>query len=1103
MRKLFLLVMTLGVVFLASAQEKPSSLPSVEELKSLVVQQQRELSESPESASSAASAEALQTIGQVLSAAETLSAQADRFQELLANSDSLLVDLQQQWSTLNQRLKESSADSQARRYINDPSELLDKVATLSEQSAQVNNEIVDLQARQGLIEPEFVEARKELESLRAQLQGINATEAVLTNNKYLALISNTRLQIVNIRKLELELKSHDARLSIARATRDVITLELHHLQKVSTVLAEISNKEKINDVKRVIVDINKRLDSVDTSHPTVSTEAEINRALASNLGILYEHIEKTTALKLKNEAYYQRIGELNQSLNEQLAVLDNDNFLGEILLSLRSEASDIAKDSYASSIHHEHLKTARHEQAKTIKRLGNLDIVFEDSKSEVSTASERRALTTIIKSQRKQLYQEIDKGLKILINELTDLTFTQTKLNTGTSELLSRINEQLLWVATNQPIWLPWFNSFYSATSRLPEIATSGDLTSSLENNKQRSLIASMIALILLAWALVSTSKIKTRLASHSSKINRVGSDSISYTVEALLLTIVLTMRLPIILILAAFVLEASNYETSFEVALSSGLMVASTTWILLDFTRRIFLDNGICQVHFRVDQELCAKIYRSLNSTRIVITILFALSAFISRFSDQQLDDTFGRLVFIITSIFVAWLIKREREIIVYHPSMRDKHGWSVALFNYGFRFLYLGLIALAFASIIGYHYTAVTVSTNLFFTLVSLLSSLLFYVVVLRWILVARKQLLWSQLKAKRAAQMEQEASGATADEGVDYTVESAESQIADVNTIQSQTMALVRLSCTVLILLIIFIIWDDAGPALNAIDNIKFWQETTIINGEAVDESLSLLDIGIAIMVLVLAVAASRNIPGLIEVVALRYTSVDAGTRYAAVTITRYVILMIGMISSFDAMGISWSKIQWLVAAIGVGLGFGLQEIVANFVGGIVVLFERPMRVGDTVTIGGFNGNVTAIRMRTTTVVDWDNKEIIVPNKLFISDSLINWTLSSDVTRLHFTVGVAYGSDTEATLREITAALESHSEVLNEPAYNVFFLEFGDSSLSFEIRAFVSGAARRLPVMHDLHMEIDRRLREANIEIAFPQLDIHLRSDDTRAN
>jgi len=1101
MRILLPLILALGTTMSVAAQEKPSSLPSVDELKILVAEQQRDLSESPESASSAASAEALQTIGQVLSAAETLDAQADRFQELLANSDSLLVDLQQEWSTLNQRLKTTSAESQARRYIDDPSELLDKVAALTEQSTQVNNEIVDLQARQGLIEPEFVEARKELESLRTQLQAVGATEAVLSNNKYLALISNIRLQTVNIRKLELELKSHDARLSIARATRDVITIELHHLQEVSSVLAEISNKKKFDDVKRVISAIGTGLDDIDTTNPTVSTEAEINRALANNLDILYEHIEKTTALKLKNEAYYQRIGELNQSLNEQLAVLDNDNFLGEILLSLRSEASEIAKDSYASSTHHEHLKIARHEQAKTVKRMGNLDLEFEKSKTEISSASDQRALSFIIKNQREQLYQEIDKGLKVLINELTDLTFTQTKLNTGTSELLSRINEQLLWVATNQPIWIPWFNSFYSATSRLPEIASSGDLTSSLENNKQRSLIASMIALILLAWALVSTSKINNRLISHSTKINRVGSDSISYTIEALLLTFILTMRLPIILILAAFVLKASNYETSFEVALSSGLMVASTTWILLDFTRRLFSDNGICQVHFKIDHDLCTNVANSLKSTRIIITLLFGLSAFISRFSDQQLDDTFGRLIFIITSVFVAWLLKRERSIIVYHPSMRDNHGWSMVLFNYGFRFLYLGLIVLALASIIGYHYTAVTISTNLFFTLVAFLTSLLFYVIVRRWILVARKQLLWSQLKAKRAAQAEQEASGATADEGTDHTVDSAESQIADVNTIQSQTMALVRLSCTVFILLLIFIIWDDAGPALNAIDNIKFWQETTIINGEAVDESLSLLDIGIAIMVLVLAVAASRNIPGLIEVVALRYTSVDAGTRYAAVTITRYVILMIGMISSFDAMGISWSKIQWLVAAIGVGLGFGLQEIVANFVGGIVVLFERPMRVGDTVTIGGFNGNVTAIRMRTTTVVDWDNKEIIVPNKLFISESLINWTLSSDVTRLHFTVGVAYGSDTEATLREISAAVESHPEVLSEPAFNVFFLEFGDSSLAFEIRAFVSGAARRLPVMHDLHMEIDRRLREANIEIAFPQLDIHLRSDDTR--
>ena len=166
--------------------------------------------------------------------------------------------------------------------------------------------------------------------------------------------------------------------------------------------------------------------------------------------------------------------------------------------------------------------------------------------------------------------------------------------------------------------------------------------------------------------------------------------------------------------------------------------------------------------------------------------------------------------------------------------------------------------------------------------------------------------------------------------------------------------------------------------------------------------------------------------------------------------------------------------------------------------NFVSGLIILVERPIRVGDTVTVGGVSGTVSQIRIRATTIVDWDNKALVVPNKTFITDQLINWTLTGPVTRLVIKVGIAYGSDTELAHRVLMEVAAGHPMVLEDPAPTVFFLEFGDSALLFEMRVFVYDRLQRLPLTNELHMTIDRVFRERGIEIAFPQLDVRMRSD-----
>jgi potassium efflux system protein len=198
----------------------------------------------------------------------------------------------------------------------------------------------------------------------------------------------------------------------------------------------------------------------------------------------------------------------------------------------------------------------------------------------------------------------------------------------------------------------------------------------------------------------------------------------------------------------------------------------------------------------------------------------------------------------------------------------------------------------------------------------------------------------------------------------------------------------------------------------------------------------------------------------------------------------------------VAGLQFLGMRWSQLQWMVAALTVGLGFGLQEIFANFVSGLILLFERPFRVGDVISVGDLTGRVTRIHTRATTILDFDNREIVVPNKNFITGQLLNWTLSDTMTRIIIKVGVAYGTDPDQVHRLLLQAAAGNPLVQREPEPLSWFIAFGASSLDFELRVFVGTLADRLRVQSELLREIARIFGEHGIEIAFPQMDLHVR-------
>jgi small-conductance mechanosensitive channel len=260
---------------------------------------------------------------------------------------------------------------------------------------------------------------------------------------------------------------------------------------------------------------------------------------------------------------------------------------------------------------------------------------------------------------------------------------------------------------------------------------------------------------------------------------------------------------------------------------------------------------------------------------------------------------------------------------------------------------------------------------------------------------------------------------------------------------------------------------------------------------------DRTISVQMLLIALAALYVTILLSRLLRSLLEEEVFPRRQMDRGVRDSINKLLHYAILALGVLMALSLAGIDLKNFAVLAGALGIGIGFGLQNIVNNFVSGLILLFERPIKVGDMIVLDGEWGTVGKIGLRSTTVETFDESEVIVPNSILVSEKVTNWTLSSEQSRIVVPVGVAYGSDLEKVLRILYEAANQHPQVLDTPPPSAIFTAFGNSSLDFELRVWTSSVSNRLIIKNDLLLYIDRRFREENVEIPFPQRDLHLRS------
>lgn len=287
-----------------------------------------------------------------------------------------------------------------------------------------------------------------------------------------------------------------------------------------------------------------------------------------------------------------------------------------------------------------------------------------------------------------------------------------------------------------------------------------------------------------------------------------------------------------------------------------------------------------------------------------------------------------------------------------------------------------------------------------------------------------------------------------------------------------------------------------WSDLFPVREWLGNL------TLFNRDSADGGLTLLGAVSAVVDAGLCYAVAKPLGAWINLSFFGWNPAERGTRMATLSLVRYLMLGIGVIWAAQELGVAWSDAQWLVAALGVGLGFGLQGIILNFVSGIILLFERPVRVGDMVTIGDADGTITRINIRTTTIVDADRRELIIPNKELVTGRVINWTLTDSVTRMVIPVSVAHGSDPELIQRLLLKAANSIAAVLDDPGPSVYLMGLTESGLTFELRVFTARLDERMPTQHQLRLNINRLFKRHKITIPFPQFDVHLHREHSPA-
>ena len=662
----------------------------------------------------------------------------------------------------------------------------------------------------------------------------------------------------------------------------------------------------------------------------------------------------------------------------------------------------------------------------------------------------------------------------------------------------SFLSRSLLGLRTGESAGLAWLPRLPAGVDRLTDGAAWRGILDALADSVTRFPLRALSLATMIAALLFARPWLRRRLGELAARVGKVGPDRHWVTPTALLLSLPRALPLPLALGFVSLQLELSGDHGDLAPALGVALGKIAPVLFVILLVRVFARHDGLLHAHFGWSRTAALALRRHLlwfGWTVLTAGLLLVL-AFDARNGDLRHGIGVAALLAmsLALTLFVHVCFQPSRGVVSTINPDTPTPRVMVALYP----LLLLAPIAVGALSLMGYFDTAVELQLRIVGSLLLVMAVVVVHGLARRAYLVAHRRLSLLRVRRMRARREQERSAGASqpvSGQASPSSLDESEEVALDLARVERQTRRILTDIAALLLLLGLWLTWRTLLPAFDAVQTGSNGAASTIA-----PDGISLRGVILAFFLITVGLIASRNIRGILELTVFERLRLDAGARYAIVAISGYVLIGASLVAGLSQLGVDWSKLQWIVAALGVGLGFGLQEIVANFVSGLIILFERPIRVGDVVTIGDLTGTVSNIRIRATTVTNFDNLEVMLPNKTIITENVTNWTLSDSVTRVILSVGVAFEADVDRVRTLLEGAIVATEHILDEPEWTVFFMRHGENALIFELRVFVPTPEHRLPVTHALNARLTAALIGAGIEIPHPQRSVTLRERGT---
>ncbi|MDD1609414.1 MAG: mechanosensitive ion channel [Methylococcaceae bacterium] len=990
----------------------------------------------------------------------------------------------------------------------------DKVKQLDEQISKLTNELTEEQNnRPNLIRQERLNAKQELDEANKAIQDAIAnadsdSDAKLAQDaQKIYLKTQIDAKTAKLNMLDAETLSYAPRLGVLKTRLQLLGLQKEAISPVidtiENVLSDLQQQEE-KDRQNALSQAEKDLAGKPLVIQEITREnIQYSQQLQTINGkISHYNEEKATADK--------QISDIDANFSSAAKKIDLASLsppLGKILHEQRRNL--LSQDKFVSqseSIQTETATTNLGQLAieEKLKKLDDFDGYLQhkmelnvDKKLSRQDRMKIQAELRVLLNYQVELLNKLSVAYNSYLRTLGDFDFVRQQRHNKVEKFALYLDERLLWVRSSELAFTDnVVSEVYRSTLWLLSPTNWNSILKNVANLPAKNPFLTLFALLNITILLLAKNWAKRRLKITSAKVGKIYTDNFHYTLEALGYTLILVAPLPLTVTYIGWLLSNVS-DSNFTQAVGLGLNRVAIAWFFLQFFYRLFEPTGIMRNHFQWQEDPATLMRTQLAWIRFVILpcgfiIRVTLASGVPAYSDNL-----GRLALNISLLAVVLFLTKllhPRHGLLQHIVIGDALEWTRFVRYFCYLAAFSPLIIIGF-SVTGYYLSALELQQQLMVTLALIFIIHILYEIALRWLTLANRQLVIKNLQQKRKSSADgQKHVSVTGSEDPVLPIDDEQVDIPEVN---AQTKTILNVLFCFSLVVSFWMIWKNIFPAFSFLERIELWQNKTIINNKEVYQSITLVNLFLAGIYSFITVVSVRNFSGVTELLIFRRVSMEAGSRYAVNQLAKYTLTTIGFFCFANELGFNWSQVQWLVAALSVGLGFGLQEIFANFVSGIILLFERPIRVGDTVTIGNVSGKVSRIHMRATTLIDFDQKELIVPNKTFITTQLVNWTLSDAITRVVITVGIPYGSDIELAHKVMLDAVCATPLVLKDPEPSVMLIEFSDSALTFSVRVFVSETANRIPVTHALHIRLAKALSEHNIDIPFPQRDIHIRS------